>query len=109
MDALSSIVAAFNDRFGNIEWKDPDNVYRQILALPDMVSKYDTYQNAMRNSDKQNARLESDRALSRIIINIMTDNMELFKQFQDDQSFRQWLADFVFSQTYEEGKRDAGN
>ena len=109
MDALSSIVAAFNDRFGNIEWKDPDNVYRQILALPDMVSKDETYQNAMRNSDRQNARLESDRALSRIIINIMTDNMELFKQFQDDQSFRQWLADFVFSQTYEEGKKDTGN
>ena len=63
MSLLSRIVADFNDMFGNINWKDPENVQRQIVAIPEMVSKDETYQNAMRNSDEQSARLESERAL----------------------------------------------
>lgn len=63
MDYLSIILNDFNDMFGNIDWKEPDNVRRQIIAIPDMVAKDEKYQNAMKNSDKQNARMESERAL----------------------------------------------
>ena len=84
MDLLSAILSNFNDIFGNIDWKDADNVKRQILEIPAMVSRDEKYQNAMRNSDEQSARLESERALQQVIIAIMADNMELFKQFQDN-------------------------
>ena len=100
MDLLSSILSAFNDMFGNIDWNDADNVRRQILEIPAMVSKDERYQNAMKNSDKQNARMESERALQQIIFSIMADNMELFKQFQDNPSFKKWLSDMVFNLTY---------
>ena len=105
MDLLSAILTAFNDMFGNINWNDADNVRRQILEIPAMVSRDERYQNAMRNSDEQSARLESERALQQVIFAIMADNMELFKQFQDNPSFRKWLSDLVFSLTYnKEGK-----
>lgn len=105
MDLLSAILSNFNDIFGNIDWKDADNVRRQILEIPAMVSRDEKYQNAMRNSDEQNARLESKQALERVIIDIMADNMELFKQFQDNPSFKKWLSDMVFNLTYnKEGK-----
>lgn len=100
MDLLSSILSAFNDMFGNIDWKDADNVRRQILEIPAMVSKDKRYQNAMKNSDKQEARTESERALQQVIFSIMSDNMELFKQFQDNPSFKKWLSDMVFNLTY---------
>lgn len=100
MDLLSSILSAFNDMFGNIEWKDADNVRRQILEIPAMVAKDKKYQNAMKNSDKQEARTESERALQQVIFSIMSDNMELFKQFQDNPSFKKWLSDMVFNLTY---------
>lgn len=100
MDLLSSILTAFNDMFGNIDWKDADNVRRQILEIPAMVSKDERYKNAMKNSDKQNARMESERALQQVIFSIMADNMELFKQFQDNPSFKKWLSDMVFNLTY---------
>ena len=36
---------------------------------------------------------------------IMADNTELFKQFQDNPSFKKWLSDMVFNLTYnKEGK-----
>ena len=57
------------------------------------------------NSDEQSARLESERALQQVIFAIMADNMELFKQFQDNPSFKKWLSDLVFNLTYNpEGK-----
>ena len=101
MDLLSIILKDFNDMFGNIDWKEPDNVRRQIVAIPDMVAKDEKYQNAMKNSDKQNARIESERALQQVIFSVMADNMELFKQFQDNPSFKKWLSDMVFNMTYE--------
>ena len=105
MDLLSVILSDFNDMFGNINWNDADNVRRQILEIPAMVSKDEKYQNAMKNSDEQSARLESERALQQVIFAIMADNMELFKQFQDNPSFKKWLFDLVFNLTYnKEGK-----
>jgi len=105
MDLLSRIISDFNDMFGNINWNDADNVQRQILEIPAMVSRDKKYQNAMRNSDEQSARLESERALQQVIFSIMADNMELFKQFQDNPSFKKWLSDLVFHLTYNpEGK-----
>ena len=101
MDLLSIILNDFNDMFGNIDWKEPDNVRRQIIAIPDMVAKDEKYQNAMKNSDKQNARMESERALQQGIFSVMADNMELFKQFQDNPSFKKWLSDMVFNMTYD--------
>ena len=85
---------------GNIDWNDADNVRRQILEIPGMVSRDEQYQNAMRNSDKQEARTESDRVLQKVIFSIMADNMELFKQYTDNKDFKKWLSDLVFNVTY---------
>ena len=105
MDLLSKILSAFNDMFGNIAWKDVDNVQRQIVEIPSMVSKNEKYRNAMKNSDEQSARLECAQALQEVIFAIMADNMEIFKQYQDNPSFKKWLFDLVFSLTYnKEGK-----
>lgn len=105
LDPLSKIIMDFNDMFGNIKWNDADNVQRQILQIPAMVSRDEKYQNAMKNSDEQEARTESKSALQKVIFSIMSDNMELFKQFQDNPSFKKWLTDMVFNLTYnKEGK-----
>lgn len=81
MDPLSHIISEFNGMFGNIQWNDADNVQRQLLQIPAMVSRDEKYRNAMKNSDEQEARTESERALQQVIFSIMADNMELFKQF----------------------------
>ena len=51
-----------NDRFGNIEWKDQDKINKVISEeLPAKVALNRAYQNAMANSDEQNARIEHDK------------------------------------------------
>jgi len=65
-DRLSNILKTFNDQFGNITWEDTDRV-RQLITeeIPQKVAADAAYQNAKKNSDKQNARIEHDKALAR--------------------------------------------
>ncbi|HET8636517.1 MAG TPA: hypothetical protein VFL96_06680, partial [Acidobacteriaceae bacterium] len=68
--------------------------------LPAKVAADRAYQNAMKNSDKQNARIEHDKALERAVIELLSDHTELFKQFSDNPSFRKWLSETNFNATY---------
>ncbi|HEX3048467.1 MAG TPA: type I restriction endonuclease [Bacillota bacterium] len=102
MDHLSNIIRAFNDQFGNIPWQDADKVHKVITEeLPAKVAQDKAYQNAMKQDDKQNARIEHDKALERVIVEMLRDHTELFKQFMDNPSFRKWLADTIFNETYQ--------
>ena len=102
LDRLSSIIRGFNDLFGNIAWEDGDRI-RQLIAteIPNKVAANAAYQNAKQNSDKQNARIEHDKALGNVIIGLMKDDTELFKQFSDNPEFKRWLANTVFLATYD--------
>jgi len=105
LDRLSNIIKTFNDQFGNIEWKDGDRVRRLITEdIPKRVDADSAYANARKNSDKQNARIEHDRALTRVMGEILKDDTDLFKAFSDNPSFRKWLQETVFLQTYEGGE-----
>jgi type I restriction enzyme R subunit len=104
LDHLSNIVRTFNEQFGNTDWKDADRI-RKVIAeeIPPKVAADRAYQNAMRNSDRQNARIEHDAALERVVGDLMADHIELFKLFQDDPTFKKWLGDVIFRATYQVG------
>ncbi len=101
LDRLSNILKVFNDHFGDIPWEDADRV-RQLITetIPARVAEDGAYKNAQANSDRQNARIEHDRALVRVMTSVMKDDTELFKQFVDNESFKRWMSDTVFGLTY---------
>jgi type I restriction enzyme R subunit len=103
MDQLSNILKAFNDHFGDIPWEDADRV-RQLITetIPTRVAADTAYKNAQKNSDKQNARIEHDKALVRVMTSVMKDDTELFKQFMDNDGFKRWMTDTVFGLTYDD-------
>ena len=101
LDRLSNIIKAFNEHFGNIAWSDADRVHKLITEeIPARVAADEAYRNAVKNSDKQNARVEHDKALARVMTALLQDDTELFKQFSDNEGFRRWLTDMVFGLTY---------
>lgn len=111
LDQLSNIIKAFNDQFGNIDWKDADKIRRVIAEeIPAKVAADAAYQNAMKNNDKKTARIEHDAALQQVMIDLLTDHTELFKQFSDNPSFKKWLDDTIFGVTYQQqgGQSAAG-
>ena len=66
-------------------------VKKQVADLPAIVSKDEAYQNAIKNSDARNARVESDRATMQAILDSMSTTIELCK----------WIQDMVFANTYQ--------
>ena len=102
LDRLSNIVKQFNDQFGGL-FADAKRMEQRITGeIPQKVAADAKYQNAKKNSDRQNAKIEHDKALKRVITGLFKDDAQLFKQFQDNESFRGWLTDTVFGITYEE-------
>jgi len=45
--------------------------------------------------------MEHDRALARVMMAVLQDDTELFKQFMDNESLRRWLTDTLFALMYE--------
>ena len=87
-----------SDNLGGIQWEDGDRVRQLIIeTIPSRVAADTAFRNARQNSDRQNARIEHDKALTRV----MRDDTELFKRFVDNASFKRWLTDTVFSLAYE--------
>ena len=102
LDQLSNILRTFNEHFGDIQWEDADRVRQLIIdTIPSRVAADTAFRNARQNSDRQNARIEHDKALMRVMTAVMRDDTELFKQFVDNASFKRWLTDTVFSLAYE--------
>lgn len=101
LDRLSNILKVFNEAWGNIPWEDKDRIAERLTKeIPAKVAADTAYRNAMQNSDKQNARIEMDKALLRVMIGLMKDETQLFKEFSDNEGFKRWLGDSVFQQTY---------
>ena len=97
MDPLSVIIAEFNSA-----WAMPDSPISENLlkALPDQVMADEAYQNARRNSDKLNARIEHDAAMLRAIVDMISCSTDLYKLYTENEAFKSWLNDRMFELTY---------
>ena len=103
MDRLSNIIRTFNELFGDIQWEDTDRVRELITeTIPSRVAADNAFKNARRNSDKENARIEHDKVLLQVMMSMMKDDTELFKQFMDNESFRRRMSETVFGLAYEQ-------
>lgn len=102
MERLSHIIAEFNNLFGNIVWDDQDRVQEMLTDyIPNRVAKDEKYANARQHSDRQNAQVEHNRALEKVMTAIMEDESQLFKLFTDNETFKAWLQETVFKATYD--------
>jgi len=68
--------------------------------IPVKVAADAAFKNAMKNTP-QDARIEHDKALGRVMTALIQDETELFKRFSDNPSFKKWLTDTIFTMTSE--------
>ena len=98
IDRLSNILKEFNDLFGGIAWQDNDRVEQMVTeVIPGRVAADTAFRNAHQHSDAANARIEHDRALERVMVAMMNDDTMLFKHFMDNDSFKEWLTNHMFT------------
>ena len=96
MDALSSIVKDFNDIYGNIEWKNRDEVQRQIEELPARIATSVDFVNAVRNGDKQVAQITFNDDIINIVAGMLEEKTEFVQTYFANQDFQNYVNARVF-------------
>jgi type I restriction enzyme, R subunit len=100
LDRLSNILKAFNDQFGTL-FADADRVARRIKEdIAPKVAADQSYRNAKQNTPNS-ARIEHDKALAKVMLTLLKDDTQVYKQFVENESFRRFVTDMVFTMTSE--------
>ena len=101
LERLSEILASFNALFGNISWQDEERIRQRVTEeVPARVAEDPTYKTAMGNNDKANAKVAMVDALGKVMLDLVRDETQLFKEYADNADFKKWLEDAVFRATY---------
>jgi type I restriction enzyme R subunit len=104
IDRLSNIIQDFNDRFGNIDWTEKDQVRRFLFEeLPQEISQDEEYQNAKQYSDRQNARITFEKKLVDKFQDFIFNHTEAYRKFTNDPDFKAWLSETLFKMDYDKG------
>ena len=99
MDRLSNIIAEFNKTcVGN--FSEPERVAEILNRMPKQVLEDEAYRNAKMNSDRQNAQIEHDSAVRRLVTAMVRCQTELYKAYNGDADFRAWINAEMFRATY---------
>ena len=104
MDLLSNIIAEFNKTWGG-KFSEPGRISEVLNRMPEQVLEDQQYQNARMNSGRQNAQIELDSALRRLVTSMVRCQTELYKAYTEDGEFRQWLNGEMFRATYRDPER----
>ena len=104
MDRLSNIIAEFNKTWGG-KFSEPERVSEVLNRMPEQVLEDQQYQNARKNSGRQNAQVELDSALRRLVTSMVRCQTELYKAYTEDGDFREWLNGEMFRATCRDTER----
>jgi type I restriction enzyme R subunit len=98
LDRLSNILKAFNEHFGTL-FTDADRVARRIREdIAPKVAADPAYQNAKKNTPNA-ARIEHDKALAKVMLTLLKDDTQVYKQVVENESFHRFVTDMVFDLT----------
>ncbi|CAA6824823.1 MAG: Type I restriction-modification system, restriction subunit R (EC [uncultured Sulfurovum sp.] len=99
-DTLENIIKAFNQRFGNIEWgeavdsKEAQNFIAN--SLPEKIRQDEDALYSIKNSDKQNAKVTSDKKAQEVINAMMLTHIGIYKKIMTDPELKNRIFEFVF-------------
>ena len=96
LDRLSNILKAFNEQFGTL-FNDSDRIFARIKdEIAPLVAGDQAFRNARENTPGA-ARIEHDKALARVMLTLLKDDTQVYKQFVENEAFRRAVSDFVYS------------
>lgn len=102
-DSLANIVDDFNKAFGGIDWKDADEVRRQIKSLPRRImSENARFVNTVRDGDTQLAQIAFNDDMRRIVARLGEEKLEFMRNYFVNEQFRNMVNARVFATCLEE-------
>ena len=78
-----------------------DRVARRIREdIAPKVAADPAYKNAKKNTPNA-ARIEHDKALAKVMLTLLKDDTQVYKQFVENESFKRFVTDMVYALTNE--------
>ncbi len=100
---LAEILRQFNERFGIDSWTDDDKVKRFLFEqLPASFTQDQATVTTINNSDRQNARITSDKKVEDLMQEVIFTYTDLYKKFSDDKDFKRQYLDFIFDRMWQQ-------
>lgn len=96
MEALSNIVKDFNEQFGNIDWKNRDEVQRQINELPARIAGSVDFANAVKNGDSQVAQITFNDDMIAIVAAMLEEKTEFVQTYFGNKDFQNFVNARVY-------------
>lgn len=96
MEALSNIVKDFNELFGNIDWKNRDEVQRQINELPKRIAGSVDFVNAVKNGDRQVAQITFNDDMVAIVAAMLEEKTEFVQTYFNNPDFQNFVNARVY-------------
>ena len=96
MEALSNIVKDFNELFGNIDWKNRDEVQRQINELPKRIASSVDFVNAVKNGDRQVAQITFNDDMVAIVAAMLEEKTEFVQTYFNNPDFQNFVNARVY-------------
>lgn len=96
MEALSTIVKDFNELFGNIDWKNRDEVQRQINELPARIASSVDFANAVKNGDSQVAQITFNDDMIAIVAAMLEEKTEFVQTYFGNKDFQNFVNARVY-------------
>ena len=98
LDRLSNILKSFNEQFGTL-FTDSDRVMKKIRDdIAPKVAADTAYKNAKENTP-HTARMAHDQALNNVMQELVKDDIDVYKQFVEQDSFKRFVSDLVYRHT----------
>lgn len=98
LNELDALIHDFNAKFGMDKWQDGDKVMNFLFKqLPADFARDEAVVNAVKNSDKQNAKITSDKKVKDLMQEVIYQYTDLYKKFTENEDFKRKYLDAVFT------------
>ncbi len=104
LEELSNIIKDFNNKYANINFNENDKIAKILYDIKDDMVKNEKILESFSKSDMQNSRIEFNTLLEDKIQDILDLNLELFKQFTQNDDFKNKIANAMFNMLCENFK-----
>ncbi len=97
LEELSNIIKDFNNKYANIDFNENDKIAKILYDIKDDIVKNEEIRETFNKSGMQNSRIRFDEILEDKIQDLLNLNLELFKQFTQNNDFKDKIANTMFN------------
>lgn len=96
LDTLENIIKVFNEHFGDITWTDSDKAIKFLtVELPQNMRENAEFMKNIAASDRQNAKIVSDKQVEILMQQHLFNQTEVYKKFSE-VDFQRRYKEFIF-------------